>query len=1094
MIFFNIVKRSCLYFQGAFYNVLGLIVCFSLIPYCAQAQADNTSITLPQYSPKSPAAYAFAQYVDFPVSLYTGTPNVTIPIYELKTGNYTLPITLSYHASGIKVAQEATCVGLGWNLNVCGMISRTIKCGDDFHETSNSDGLNTGYLSAPAINPNGDYDGKQQLQELIDDNKILMVDSEPDIFFYSLPDANGKFILKKDSVPLLFDKKPIVDIWFKNARTEGWTDNCVKFFARTADGTTYVFDKLEETNSFSAESSLSAVADNGEDFVAQPYNVLKRLRNWMQYTSSWYPSKIITTGNDTIYFDYEQEWMQLPLQEAVRYNNLLRVLFEVNEYSLPIVSGLEKSTTKTTVKGYRLNRIRWRGGHADLSYSSRQDMVAYGSGNGEGDELRPKKLDAFKVFDNDGNFVKHISFTYDYFNSTYIGSYPQVYKRLKLTDVTDVLNDGTKYTFDYFYGTLPAKNSHGTDYWGYANGRNYGDLCYSATVYGGRMYQGADKMSSFNNMIVGTLKSVTYPTGGTTTFTFEANTRIQPASQSSHITNVMNVLTSYKGNDSEYGSDFPTVDTDTITLNYATAIKSRLCFEDVDLSQYSENLHWEDRAYPVLIIYKLVGGIRYNYRYFYLPHDFVGRQYYYEDFYIDLEAGTYIFRLESVNSGLYCEFQYKHQVTVNVYDPEREIETGGFRIKRVAGAKTVDYTYDDGQLIVEPIASYVSTKMLREDVTPVRICYASFLTQTSEPVMPLSSVNGGYTWGFGEVTETFSDGTRNVYTYHNEPETRPEYPYVPTEMKPDNGLLLTADSYDANNNILRSESNSYNTVTSSDLVYAFVYKPAEKPVLYSYQMRYPYQESSEVCEDGRTVSTAYTYNENLLKRTETVTDSDSQIATSYKYCTDFSDNVHQLMSDRFMVGIPVETTLSRNGSYIRGKKTEYGSFNGMLLPSWEYGLETTVPLSLSNYADAFRQRLQFTSYNDYGLPGQTIMDGSSTAYLWGYNNTQLIAEIKNASYQQVQTILGSTFIEAVGRKSTPTDADMAAIRNIQNVLPGSMVTTYTYKPLVGVASTTDPRGFTTYFNYDSAGRLAESYFMDGNVKSIIRNYQYNYSH
>jgi len=36
---------------------------------------------------------------------------------------------------------------------------------------------------------------------------------------------------------------------------------------------------------------------------------------------------------------------------------------------------------------------------------------------------------------------------------------------------------------------------------------------------------------------------------------------------------------------------------------------------------------------------------------------------------------------------------------------------------------------------------------------------------------------------------------------------------------------------------------------------------------------------------------------------------------------------------------------------------------------------------------------------------------------------------------------------------------------------GAIATTYTYKPLVGVTSITDPSGRTTYYDYDRSGRL-----------------------
>ena len=65
----------------------------------------------------SPEAYALMQYEAIPVSTYTGVPSVNIPIYTIQVGNYSLPISLNYHASGIKVAQEASWVGLGWSLS-----------------------------------------------------------------------------------------------------------------------------------------------------------------------------------------------------------------------------------------------------------------------------------------------------------------------------------------------------------------------------------------------------------------------------------------------------------------------------------------------------------------------------------------------------------------------------------------------------------------------------------------------------------------------------------------------------------------------------------------------------------------------------------------------------------------------------------------------------------------------------------------------------------------------------------------------------------------------------------------------------------------
>ena len=53
--------------------------------------------------------------------------HISIPIYTVQEGPLSLPIGLSYHASGIKVAEMASWVGSGWSLNAGGIISRTVQ-------------------------------------------------------------------------------------------------------------------------------------------------------------------------------------------------------------------------------------------------------------------------------------------------------------------------------------------------------------------------------------------------------------------------------------------------------------------------------------------------------------------------------------------------------------------------------------------------------------------------------------------------------------------------------------------------------------------------------------------------------------------------------------------------------------------------------------------------------------------------------------------------------------------------------------------------------------------------------------------------------
>ncbi|GAA6773310.1 hypothetical protein AAGS39_40690 [Flavobacterium sp. CGRL2] len=155
-----------------------------------QAQTENSSPT-PNFAPKTPEAAAFLKYGEYPVDLSTGVPGISIPLYNIEINGFKLPISLDYHASGIKVNQEATWVGLGWNLNAGAQVILSPR--DEIDENN------------PYIDDIPDDDGIIAFFKLhpYKHNDVLALNSNldqsrvKDLYVFSSPTANGSFLYKK---------------------------------------------------------------------------------------------------------------------------------------------------------------------------------------------------------------------------------------------------------------------------------------------------------------------------------------------------------------------------------------------------------------------------------------------------------------------------------------------------------------------------------------------------------------------------------------------------------------------------------------------------------------------------------------------------------------------------------------------------------------------------------------------------------------------------------------------------------------------------------------------------------------------------------
>lgn len=989
----------------------------------AQATSDLTDV---HFYP--PSAVSMMKYIDYPVSHRTGIPEITIPLYTVRSGSLELPVNLSFHLDDFtRVNQLAGAAGAGWSLSCDLQVSRIINGVDDLKTT--------GYLHTGVSKP--DITSTTLVRSTTDRMRLLWrkgADEDPDRFYYKLLNGGGSFYIERElgpkTVPVTGDR-----IVFDELGTE-------TFVITGTDGTIYRFS--------------SAVADTATDSQIQPASKtawkcteIESADGGSSITFSYLPyrSRVLQTpGSVSLYDRGELYTTNDEVRYAARYPREERYGSII--YSCTLLFGWDdegygptnffwkelpdqpenSSTVSKWVESHYIDRITFRGGYVQFEYEAYDDTRT---------RILNPVLERIVICDTQGVARQTIVFTQS--------NVDQRYERYLQS--VQIGND----TYSFSYGMQHIGDAI-ADFWGYGYRGHYSggsadvpchkvlldlgtdpvDMYGDKLTYSGDYFQREFSMpsNSFPDEIYRTpdeekrLLSITYPTGGRTEFVCDHNCFRDGD-------DAVRRISSYRIKYIRY------YDTDD-TLLKETAYKygpdedgCGIIRHEPRMDDDMGNCHTEQTVL------------------YYYPADSWSNEY-------------------SLGARLRLRTYYPHTIYRTNYDDGSHIQYD----------EVAEYQSAGGTLSGKTVYKYDLTN---RHARPVREVFA--YPNAPYPVE-------GDTWYLGQLDSVVQykyDGgrfdwvARRAYTYNR---------YDASERIFCARVWASIVKYQLGNSYPIHEGGDYE---------------------YSYNGITPgcMQLSEEVIEqredDGRILRrrTNYYYDTNpyTASRKETTYADGRTVTERTLYAEDYLPSSVQTMLDRNLLSLPLERVVYTDETVTHGDTFRYDLYGR---PD---SLSTLASLDLSPASFRFSNRSSTGGKGAYTPDTHYIgraslrydADGNicevqavgqpPICYLWGYKGQYLVAEIRNAAYDEVTTALGAATVERIRTSVVLSEGDLAALDGLRTSRKEWHVTTATYIPLVGMASMTDPSGRETTYEYNAHNHLMRVRDHKGKV---VNEYEYSF--
>lgn len=1097
----------------------------------------------------SPDVASLGKYGVYGVSYYTGAPNISIPLHEINENGLSIPLVLSYDASGFVPNKNAGLVGLNWNLTLGGAITRTVNGrADDSYDPNpvvNPDpfGFDKGYIYGQLQNGQPHYTSEEvrKIDFLVEPdgtgkyrNELgyipkyyLKYEYEPDVFTFNFLGHSGKFFLDNNGVvQVSSDRRYKVDL----------TQVLPIYDFKTQLGI-YSNSTTPQLLNNNLISKITITSDDGYEFTFG--GAFKDIEVQFDYTSpiersanskrgvinAWYLTKVKTPEGVEILFknyEYTNEDAELikklfessaGIWDTWDASYLEVKIFRSQTRSYTLNSGGERtnnsgdSYSKALIKHCYLKQIITELQTVTINYQEKDKVNRFYNGSifqpppiGGNVNLNLKyytqRINNISIFDNFNGgglpvsyqpYANQKNITFSYVNKPAVSG---TGNRLFLTGVNV---NNAPYSFVYTNSdNLPDPITKGVDIWGFYNGKdNNSELVGNPqSTYGNPNEYEVDLQSSGNDRMA------------------YANVALSGILQS--ITYPTGGKTEFTFENHDYSMVLKRKVTSGITPVWenTTGIAGGLRIKEIKnipgttttfkyISNYEQNPNGLSSGLLIRNdIYK---------------KDFMGTPGVIEKIVSDnniAAAATYsephigYKEVVEINSDGFTKYQFtNHQTNPDTY------YLGNDAYKNTTERSSTNYNNQLFRLMKHSSRENERGKLMKKSVynSSNALVQSTEYTYNTDPQRDLARTIGVYCPHSLRTSNSLFEPTWMValvhsyalYYYQNLPTMIVEKNYSSNAINP--LTVTTTLTYKSNINPLLTQK----TVTLSDgSVMKYQYEYVE-----DFPAQAPY-------------STMITKNILTPVVRETISKDNTVLTINKHNYAQFSTNVFRIANEKTVNQQVLPNTdldiLTVTGYTEKGMLTEMQKANNHYTAYiWDY--KGLYPIAKATNATAFD--FAYTSFeaDGYGgwqfwpsqikknlnsptgkkyytlAPGYDLIHGdiSLAAHIVSYWSTGGQYSVDGSqAVRQGATINGWTYYEHdISGIMSAHISGTGSIDEVRVYLKGSQVTTYTYEPLSGLTSMCDPNNRITYYEYDERGRLVV--IRDQN-RNVLKKVCYNF--